>query len=372
MSYPAWFNETVDDLINQMLDDVDPAYDKREGGFVYDVLWPIANQRSLSREELKNAIDMAFVANSEGDQLDQAIADRSPLRRYLEEYAYGYVTVYGNPGTPLNQGTRFMSINYSDSPSIEFELRSDVTIGDSGEIDVLVHALEPGEIGNIPPGTIEIASPLVGVSAVTNKNHFDGGRDRESDTDFKNRYFKWRSEKGSSGNRADYVRWALEVTGVGGVAVFPTWNGRNTVKVVLVDSDFSPADDIIIQAARDYIDPTYGQGDGKAPVGAIVTIESATPIPIRISVKASADDLNSVKSQIKESLKGYLKEVNNKYWAQTKIPTDYKISYLKLGSLMVDAAGVDQVTDLRVNNSTDDIVIPAGSVAQLEEVVFDE
>ena len=60
------------------------------------------------------------------------------------------------------------------------------------------------------------------------------------------------------------------VEGVGAVKVFPLWNGRGTVKVVITGPDLTEAPEALVRKVQEYIDPEPGMGKGKAPVGATV------------------------------------------------------------------------------------------------------
>lgn len=64
-----------------------------------------------------------------------------------------------------------------------------------------------------------------------------GGEDTEGDSSLLNRYYAKVRSPGTSGNRADYLIWALDIPGVGAAQVQPLWNGPGTVKVVIIGTD---------------------------------------------------------------------------------------------------------------------------------------
>ena len=111
---------------------------------------------------------------------------------------------------------------------------------------------------------------------MTNAAAITGGYDKETDDELRERtYYKIRTP-GTSGNRNDYVNWALSIDGVGGAKCVPLWDGAGTVKVVITDADGETAGAELISDVDDYIDTVR-------PVGANVTVVSATAVTINVS-----------------------------------------------------------------------------------------
>ena len=68
---------------------------------------------------------------------------------------------------------------------------TDGRIGDDGTLLLPVQAVETGPDYNAEPGTIkEIVHPLDGVTGCSNPAAVDGGRDRETDEEYRDRYYK--------------------------------------------------------------------------------------------------------------------------------------------------------------------------------------
>lgn len=57
-------------------------------------------------------------------------------------------------------------------------------------------------------------------------------------------------------------------------------NGNGTVKVIVAGNNGMQLDDTIVQKVKQYIDPEDGQGSGKAPIGARVTVVSVNPLKL--------------------------------------------------------------------------------------------
>ena len=97
------------------------------------------------------------------------------------------------------------------------------------------------------------------------------------------------------------------------------------------------------------------------PIGAEVTVVSASPVMINISVRLTADNTSDIQTTVENVLKDYL--------SGEAIKKEY-ISYAKIGSLILSISGVEDYTDLKVNSGTKNIKIADGAVPVLESVVL--
>ena len=119
--------------------------------------------------------------------------------------AKGYLEITGAPGIFIPAG--WLAAN---TAGLQFVVAQDGTIGDSGVIVLPAQAVTPGEDSNLPPHTITtIVNPVIpaGVENVTNPNAFKGGRLRETDEQFRDRYYKTVDKAG--GVNADAIRAAI-------------------------------------------------------------------------------------------------------------------------------------------------------------------
>ena len=132
---------------------------------------------------------------------------------------------------------------------------------------------------------------------------------RETDEDLLTRYYEKLQTPATSGNKYHYIQWAKEITGVGMAKVFPLWNGDNTVKVVIIDSNRHAASQELVDEVQAYIDPeSSGKGEGAAPVGAYCTIATAAEIEINVTVTIVLTNgfaMETVQSNVEEGIKNY-------------------------------------------------------------------
>jgi len=61
----------------------------------------------------------------------------------------------------------------------------------------------------------------------------------------------------AGGNKSDYIKWSLEIAGVGSVSVVPLKYGNGTVCVAIVDKDMQPARDESVQRVHEHTAPRW-------------------------------------------------------------------------------------------------------------------
>ncbi|WP_207652466.1 baseplate J/gp47 family protein [Anaerovirgula multivorans] len=342
----------MEEILKAMLEAVSNKYDTREGSFIWDSLAAVAEQLSKLDDSITIAKEMFITSNLTGDELTTRVRDITGLDRRTAIKATGSVTVTGT-GT-INIGDLF------ETPGgIQFRATETKSIVTSGTVKI--EALIAGSAGNVPAETITLFPiTIAGFTTVINPDVGSGGFDEESDTDLVQRYYEKLREPATSGNIAHYKQWAKEVEGVGGVKVFPLWNGVNTVKVVIIDSDRQPATQTVVDAVQNYIDPdSAGLGEGEAPIGAYCTAISASALNIDISVGITLKTgyvLSTVTENIENNIVEFLKSIAFK--------EDF-VSYALIGNAILNSEGVADYANLTLNGGTSNVTIDDEEVAIL-------
>ena len=114
----------------------------------------------------------------------------------------------------------------------------------------------------------------------------------------------------------------------------------------------------LVAAVQAWIDPTPGMGEGKAPIGAAVTVEAATAVVITISATltvAAGYDATSVKAAAQAAIEAYLKGL--------AFGVDNDVRWTRVGNAIGDTVGVQDYSLLLVNGGTANIVIGDIAVA---------
>ena len=107
------------------------------------------------------------------------------LRLLGAQKAVGYLTFTGEEGVDVPEG--FLAETTAGVQYIT--LRSGVIL--DGSVTLPASAVSPGPDGNTLEGTVKnITNPKLGIQSVTNAKPFDGGRNTETDAEFRERYYK--------------------------------------------------------------------------------------------------------------------------------------------------------------------------------------
>lgn len=285
------------------------------------------------------------------DELTLRAAEHGVIRRAAVS-AEGMVTFTGTAGRSIPAGTVVATPadDITGQSSIEYITTANATIPAGGTVTAPISAIVAGEAGNVTAGVIEILStPITGVTAVTNAAAITGGTDTESDVSLLDRYYLRVRNPGTSGNKADYLRWALEIAGVGAAKVFPLWSGPGTVKVVIVNSDRLPAPSSLVNEVQVYIDPAAGHGEGQAPIGATVTVTSAVGKTVNIAATitlAAGYTLQNIQDAFVLRLESWR--------AGAAFAVTY-VSQAVIGAMLLGTEGVLDYTNLKLNGGTGNI-----------------
>ncbi|MCR1167262.1 baseplate J/gp47 family protein [Clostridium botulinum] len=120
---------------------------------------------------------------AEGNQLSDKGMYIGIARKQASK-AIGQETFYGEKGTVIYKGFKVAT-----KSGAVFETTREGIISESGSITLDVMAMTAGASGNTPAGTITlIVNPIIGLTSVTNEKDTIKGQDKESDTEFRERY----------------------------------------------------------------------------------------------------------------------------------------------------------------------------------------
>lgn len=269
MAIPDYLVGQTEEIIRQrMLDSLPSDLDKTEGSYLYDAIAPAAMELFFISIMAQDLLKKGFASTA----ASQIPGFRSPyLTMRAEEHGVfrrdavkasktNGIKIIGTPGTIVPPGFKVATPadNATNTPSVEFVTTNECILDGQGIGYANIEAVEGGVSGNVGAETISlIVSPIDGVTSVTNPEPISGGLDIEDDISLLARYLQRVRNPSSSGNRADYTAWALEVPGVGAVSVIPVRDGPGTVSVAILNSNMEPADQNLIDAVQNYIAPPW-------------------------------------------------------------------------------------------------------------------
>lgn len=344
MTYSEW--------LEMFLSEIPAKYQLSPGYPMYDAIaaWALGAERL--EKELEDAKLLLDPENLTGIELDSYVYDRTGIERIVEEPASVELTVTGTGLLPA--GTIFIADN-----GVSFYTLEDQTIDGAGTVEAVCNTM--GSEGNVSAGTINTFSQtLPGFDDVTNTTAAAGGADRETDQELLDRFYLRMRTPPTSGNVYAYKEWALENTGVGSVKVFPLGHGDGTVDVVITAEDGGEADETLIAAVQNYIDPdSTGEGRGVAPIGAKCYVESAQPKGIQIDAEVTLDGTRS-ESDVDASLQAKISEMLYKTFSEGEV------MYGKIAKILANEEGVADFENFLLDSDMESITLGSREIAVIE------
>ena len=340
----AYSEEAVYQKMRAML----PAdIDSSEGSHVWNFLRPTASLAAeLCQFALPQVIMMIFPAWAEGEYLDAHAAERGMARRAAVAAA-GSLTITGTAGAVIPEDSRFTTASTEDRPAAEYATTEEVTIGEGGTVSATVVCTQTGSAGNTAADTVVlVSSRLPQITGVTNPEPITGGLDAEDDDALRERIMAYDENINVSfvGSYADYERWALSVTGVGGVTVLDANDGQGTVTILLTDTDGAPASEALCTAVENAILRPDAPEERQAPVNARLDVRppDTAALALRATVElTTGTTLEGAKEAILAGLIAYL-------------PTalqEGEVKYTRVSAVLSAAAGVNDFSSLVIGRA---------------------
>lgn len=269
-----------------------------------------------------------------------------------------------------------------------------------------------GEIGNDYGRTVIPIEYVEGLETCQITARLIPGENEEDTEAFRKRYFDSLNLQAFGGNRADYLQKVNAIPGVGGVKIYPAWNGNippaelipseevkdwvenlsnvppnvltwlqviysagknnlltvgGTVKLVIIDSAFSVPSDTLVDTVQTVIDPTQnaGEGVGVAPIGHVVKV-----FPVVLETVNLAFSLYYQRGWTWDDVRPYVEEVVNGYflelakgWADQEESLVIRISQLE--SRLLTVPGVLDVANTKINNTAANYNLPLDTIPAL-------
>lgn len=361
--------DTTEEVIrSRLLSHVDDKVDKAEGSYVWDAHAPVAIELVFVRMALQRALELGFAQTTDLEHLVMRAAEHGVAQKKATK-AIGTVKIIGKAGSIVPKGLQLATEADADLDvkSVFFLTTKEMTIPDSGEVEVPIEAQDAGSSGNVAAGSIVVlAQSRKSISAVTNSSATTGGMDDEDYDSLLYRYLEKVRNPGTSGNIADYKQWATSVDGVGAAHVIPLWEGEGTVKVVIIDNNKKPANAEIVAAVQKYLSVDTGSGDRMAPIGATVTVVPATAKPINVQASLLLDrDSGMSKAEVEKNLKTKLDAYLKKLAFQAST-----IRYARIGAIILEEEGVVDYNAYTLNGGMENISIADDEVALLGELIL--
>lgn len=341
------FSQIMADLLATFPD----TYDKRQGSTLYNLMGPVAQEMDKVYGTLEFYETANYIDTAGGEFLTRLAlqfgVDRLPAVAAIREVYFGEV---------IQLGTRFSVV---DSP-FNFRVLEEQTGG-----NYLVVAEEPGSASNFVEGSLINIDVLDEFQGAALGPVVIPGEDEESDEALRRRVIEYVKTPTLNGNEAQYIKWASEFEGVGSVLVDALWDGENTVKLSITDSDGNEASPELVNRFQLYIDPEpKGHGLGVAPIGAYVTVGSVGGYPVTIEINVAIENdasISDIEITAAERLTEYLKG---------EAFQDKTVRPFKIAGIVDAIQGIKAVDEVKVNGSTGNLPLVGDVLPKLEGVDF--
>ncbi len=297
-------NMTFETLMKRMLARVPDNIDKREGSIIYDAIAPVAIEFVENYIALNAVIQESFADTQTREFLIRRVAERglSP-KKATKAILKGVFT----PST-LNLK---MNVRFS-CDQLNYMVTEKISDG--------VYKLEcetAGTVGNETFGKLIPIEYIEGLETATLTELLIPAEDDEDTEVLRQRYFDSFDKNAYGGNIADYIQKTNNLNGVGCTKVTPVWCGGGTVLLTIMDSEYNPASETLVQDVQNAIDPSGdATGLGIAPIGHVVTVQSVEAVTIDVSANFIFSDgynFAGSKDQIEQAVNDYLLE-QRKLW----------------------------------------------------------
>ena len=348
---------TYELILQRMIDRVlaqNPNIDTREGSIIYNALAPAAVELQNMYIQLDTILNESFADTQTRDYLIKRCAERG---------------IIPEPATKA---------------ILKGEFNIDVPIGSRFSLDMLnyiviekisdgIFKLEcetPGSEGNQQFGTLIPIDYIEGLTSAKLTELLIPGEDEEDTESLRERYFNSLESQSFGGNIADYKEKTKQLPGVGGVKVYPVWNGGGTVKLVIIDSTYNVPSSTLIDAVQTAVDPIQNQGKGVgfAPIGHVVTVEGVSATTINISTNITYQEgwtWADIEPYVHKAIDDYFFELASSWENENNLIV--RISQIE--TRILNIAGVVDIENTTINGQAQNFVLGADNIPVRGEVI---
>jgi uncharacterized phage protein gp47/JayE len=369
-------------MLERMLDSVSDKLDKREGSVIYDALSPAAIELQLLYIELDNILTEAYGDTASRDYLVLRCAERG-----ITPYEATNAVLKG-VFTPADIDVSGQRFNIGD---VNYTVTEKIAAG-----EYKVECEDAGTVGNQYLGTVTPIEYIDGLETAELTEVLIPGEDEEDVEDLRERYFASFEEKAFGGNIHDYLEKTNAINGVGSTKVTRVWNSDirpadmipgeavqewyektagsldedvkkwlstiytaaadkklttgGTVLLTILNSEYGPASDTLVETVQNTIDPdeSAGEGYGIAPIGHVVTVKSANPVSVDVTADITFDTgygWDGLQDSINQAVSDYLLSLR-KEWADSEYLT---VRVSQIDTRLLSIEGIIDIDGTKLN-----------------------
>lgn len=397
-------NVTYEVLLRRMLERIPSTLDKREGSVIWDTHSPTAIELELLYIELDALINECY-----GDTASREFLIRRCKERGIYVHPASRATLRGI-FTPVDIEVLGKRFNIGDLNYVVVEKIAD------GEYKVTCETA--GIVGNQNFGMMIPMDYIAGLETATLTEVLIPGEDEEDTEELRTRYFESFNDTAFGGNAKDYHNKVTAISGVGAVKIKRVWNGDikpaqmipnesvrtwygsiigsvsseiaawlstvylaagekkltvgGTVRLTIIDSNYSAASPTLVDAVQTAIDPEQnaGEGLGLAPIGHVVSVASASQVAINVKTTITFSNnysWDNLEKSIIQAIEDYLLELR-KEWA-TNDKTVVRIAQIE--NHIMGISGIVDIHSTSINDSEENLTLGENEIPVIGEVGHD-
>lgn len=357
-------HKTFENILTSLLGYVTEQYpeiDTREGSMIYTALAPAALELETAYHEMDMILDETFVATA---SLEYLVKHGQQMGVEFNEATCGHFK--GEFNVDLQIGSRFNLDKFNYNVINKLSNPTDANQNYVFELVCETAGSEPNEyLGSLSP-----------ISYVPNLSHAELtaviilGEDEEDVESYRYRIQASINTPSSDGNVSQYNEWLNEYDGIGAYKVSPCWNGANTVKLTILNPENKIASEELIADVQKHFDPidSPGMGMGKAPIGAVVTVDTANAVPVSIDCEVTLAEGYTTPVGVQEAIESYFDSIVFKKSNVTYMGVAAEIhrvdSVDEITKLTITVNGV--VMDTKVSPFVDSVTIATDEIAVID------
>lgn len=345
---------TYEVILQRMLDRVPQNLDKREASIIYNALAPAAVELQNMYIEFDWILNQSFADTAQREYLIKRCAERGI---FPEQSTKAILEGTFNIDVPIGSRFSFETLNYQAIEKIS-----------SGVFKMECET--PGEVGNQNLGTLIPIDYIDGLTSAELTAFLIPGEDEEGTEVLRQRYFNSFETNPYGGNKQDYIQKTNSIAGVGSTKVTPIWQGGGTVLVTILDSSFNKASSVLIDTVQNILDPAGnpGKGDGVAPIGHVVTVNTADEMTVNISTTVTLDtgyNWSQVEGDVIAAIEAYLLKIRTE-WANNTLNI---VRIAQIDSRVLTIDGIIDISNTKINGQAENLNLGEYEIPVLGTVV---
>ena len=340
-------NMTYETILERMLSRVSVDVDKSEGSLIYNAIAPEAWELAQAYIEIDYIYNSTFADTAPREELVKRAKERG-----IEPKAATHAVLSAKVNIDINIGTRFSNDN------INYYVKEKISEG--------IYKLEcetAGTAGNKRYGELIPIEYIEGFESAEINELLIPAENEEDTEVFRKRYFETFNSQSFGGNKADYRRKTEEIQGVGRAKYYRANKNRSYIVIQIINSEYGVPSKELIDLVQTTLDPTQnqGEGDGLAPIGHVVNVEGVIEEIINISSKFTLKEgyvWQDIEESVNACIDTYFKDLS-KEWADME---NVIIKISQINAKILDIAGIEDITDTRINGYSNNITLPENAI----------